>query len=120
MDILDATIDNILKENNEDHKRLNWDNFREKLNKRILDEFEFNETLYTDFGDIEMIKKDNDAISIFVYWDDDAGEINVSVPSNRWNFKTEDEAINFINDKVIAFLEEQDELINFLNNNEVK
>lgn len=119
MDIIDETIKEIINESN-NHKRLNWDNFEAKLNKRILDEFEFNEILYTDFGDIEMTKKDNDNISIFVYWDDEKNKINVSIPENRWDFDTEDEAIEFINKNMIEFLEEQDELINFLNNNEVK
>ena len=67
-----------------------------------------------------MTKKDNNNISIFIYWDDEKNKINVSIPENRWDFDTEDEAIEFINKNVIEFLEEQDELINFLSNNEVK
>ena len=118
MDIIDETIKEIINESN-NHKRLNWDNFEAKLNKRILDEFEFNEILYTDFGDIEMTKKDNDNISIFVYWDDEKNKINVSIPENRWDFDTEDEAIEFINKKIIEFLEGLDDVKRFIDTGEL-
>ena len=118
MDIINETIKEIINESN-NHKRLNWDNFEAKLNKRILDEFEFNEILYTDFGDIEMTKKDNDNISIFVYWDDEKNKINVSIPENRWDFDTEDEAIEFINKKIIEFLEGLDDVKRFIDTGEL-
>lgn len=118
MDIINETIKEIINESN-NHKRLNWDNFEAKLNKRILDEFEFNELLYADFGDIEMIHKEYDNISIYAYWDDEKNKINVSIPENRWDFDTEDEAIEFINKKIIEFLEGLDDVKRFIDTGEL-
>lgn len=118
MDIVNETIKEIINESN-NHKRLNWDNFEAKLNKRILDEFEFNELLYADFGDVEMIHKEYDNISIYAYWDDEKNKINVSIPENRWDFDTEDEAIEFINKKIIEFLEGLDDVKRFIDTGEL-
>lgn len=118
MDVVNETIKEIINESN-NHKRLNWDNFEAKLNKRILDEFEFNELLYTDFGDIEMIHKEYDNISIYAYWDDEKNKINVSIPENRWDFDTEDEAIKFINKNIIEFLEGLDDVKRFIDTGEL-
>ena len=118
MDIINETIKEIINESN-NHKRLNWDNFEAKLNKRILDEFEFNELLYADFGDVEMIHKEYDNISIYAYWDDEKNKINVSIPENRWDFDTEDEAIEFINKKIIEFLEGLDDVKRFIDTREL-
>lgn len=118
MDIINETIKEIINESN-NHKRLNWDNFEAKLNKRILDEFEFNELLYADFGDVEMIHKEYDNISIYAYWDDEKNKINVSIPENRWDFDTEDEAIEFINKKIIEFLEGLDDVKRFIDTGEL-
>lgn len=118
MDIVNETIKEIINESN-NHKRLNWDNFEAKLNKRILDEFKFNELLYVDFGDIEMVHKEYDNISIYAYWDDEKNKINVSIPENRWDFDTEDEAIEFINKKIIEFLEGLDDVKRFIDTGEL-
>ena len=118
MDIINETIKEIINESN-NHKRLNWNNFEAKLNKRILDEFEFNELLYADFGDVEMIHKEYDNISIYAYWDDEKNKINVSIPENRWDFDTEDEAIEFINKKIIEFLEGLDDVKRFIDTGEL-
>lgn len=118
MDIVNETIKEIINESN-NHKRLNWDNFKAKLNKRILDEFKFNELLYADFGDVEMIHKEYDNISIYAYWDDEKNKINVSIPENRWDFDTEDEAIEFINKKIIEFLEGLDDVKRFIDTGEL-
>lgn len=118
MDIINETIKEIINESN-NHKRLNWDNFEAKLNKRILDEFEFNELLYADFGDVEMIHKEHDNISIYAYWDDEKNKINVSIPENRWDFDTEDEAIEFINKNIIEFLEGLDDVKRFIDTGEL-
>lgn len=118
MDIVNETIKEIINESN-NHKRLNWDNFEAKLNKRILDEFKFNELLYADFGDVEMIHKEYDNISIYAYWDDEKNKINVSIPENRWDFDTEDEAIEFINKKIIEFLEGLDDVKRFIDTGEL-
>lgn len=118
MDIINETIKEIINESN-NHKRLNWDNFEAKLNKRILDEFKFNELLYADFGDVEMIHKEYDNISIYAYWDDEKNKINVSIPENRWDFDTEDEAIEFINKKIIEFLEGLDDVKRFIDTGEL-
>lgn len=118
MDIVNETIKEIINESN-NHKRLNWDNFEAKLNKRILDEFKFNELLYADFGDVEMIHKEYDNISIYAYWDDEKNKINVSIPENRWDFDTEDEAIEFINKNIIEFLEGLDDVKRFIDTGEL-
>ena len=118
MDIINETIREIINESN-NHKRLNWDNFEAKLNKRILDEFKFNELLYADFGDVEMTHKEYDNISIYAYWDDEKNKINVSIPENRWDFDTEDEAIEFINKKIIEFLEGLDDVKRFIDTGEL-
>lgn len=118
MDIVNETIKEIINESN-NHKRLNWDNFEAKLNKRILDEFKFNELLYVDFGDVEMTHKEYDNISIYAYWDDEKNKINVSIPENRWDFDTEDEAIEFINKNIIEFLERLDDVKRFIDTGEL-
>lgn len=118
MDIINETIKQIINESN-NHKRLNWDNFEAKLHKRILDEFKFNELLYADFGDVEMIHKEYDNISIYAYWDDEKNKINVSIPENRWDFDTEDEAIEFINKNIIEFLEGLDDVKRFIDTGEL-
>lgn len=116
MDNLMQTLAEYLKES-QNNSRLNKDNFLSKLDSRIIKDYAFNEDLYEYNGDIELTNKTNPNLSIFVYKDDETDEINAFVPENRWSFKTEDEAINFINKKMKDFYAEQDELMNYLNKN---
>ena len=110
------TLAEYLKES-QNNSRLNKDNFLSKLDSRIINDYAFNEDLYEYNGDIELTNKTNPNLSIFVYKDDETDEINASVPENRWSFKTEDEAIDFINKGNSAEMA-REEVQHCINNND--
>lgn len=112
MDNLMKTLAEYLKED-QNNNRLNKDNFLSKLDSRIVNDYAFNDDLYMYNGDIELTNKITPNISIYVYKDDETDEINVSVPNDKKSFNKEDEAINFINEKMINFHKEQDKLTNY-------
>lgn len=79
---------------------LNKDNFLSKFDPIITDNYIFNDNLYAYCYDIELTHKVYPELSIFVYKNEETDEIDVYVPNNHGCFKTEDEAIDFINKEI--------------------
>ena len=113
MDIINETMKAINEEKDIAQLNINKNEFLSKLDQRIQDEYELNEDLYNEFGDINLVSKLNNKLSIFIYRDKEQDEkISVSIGAARvrgW-FDTEDEVVEFINSNMTDYYKEQDEL----------
>ena len=74
MDIINETMKAINEEKDIAQLNINKNEFLSKLDQRIQDEYELNEDLYNEFGDINLVSKLNNKLSIFIYRDKEQDE----------------------------------------------
>lgn len=113
MDIINETMKAINEEKDIAQLNINKNEFLPKLDQRIQDEYELNEDLYNEFGDINLVSKLNNKLSIFIYRDKEQDEkisVSIGAAGVRGWFDTEDEVVEFINSNMTDYYKEQDEL----------
>lgn len=108
--LTEATINGIVDEINP--LNIDKDEFISKLDPRVARDYEINQELYDDFGDINMVNKNNNKLAIYLYRDVDTNKINVSIGATgtRQFVDSEEQAIEFINNELNKYYEEQAKL----------